>query len=40
VSIGLAVSVPATTPRALIEQADRALYLAKRSGKNCVKLAE
>jgi diguanylate cyclase (GGDEF)-like protein len=40
VSIGLAVSVAGTTPRTLIEQSDQALYLAKRSGKNCVRVME
>jgi PleD family two-component response regulator len=39
-SIGLAVSSPAVSARELIARADRALYLAKRAGKNCVRVAE
>ncbi len=38
-SIGLAVSSPGMTAHDLIESADRALYLAKRAGKNCVRVA-
>jgi diguanylate cyclase (GGDEF)-like protein len=34
VSIGLTVSTPTSTARELVERADRALYHAKRSGKN------
>jgi diguanylate cyclase len=34
VSIGLAVSTANSTARELVERADRALYHAKRSGKN------
>jgi len=39
-SIGLAVSTAAVSARELITRADRALYLAKRAGKNCVRVAE
>ena len=39
-SIGLAVSTGAVSARELITRADRALYLAKRAGKNCVRVAE
>jgi diguanylate cyclase (GGDEF)-like protein len=39
VSIGLAVSSPGMTAHDLIESADRALYLAKRAGKNRVTVA-
>jgi diguanylate cyclase (GGDEF)-like protein len=39
-SIGLAVSSPYVSARALIARADRALYLAKRAGKNCVCVAD
>ena len=39
-SIGLAVSSPSISARELITRADRALYLAKRAGKNCVRVAE
>jgi diguanylate cyclase (GGDEF)-like protein len=40
VSIGIASSSTITSPRELIERADQALYLAKRSGKNQVKVYE
>jgi diguanylate cyclase (GGDEF)-like protein len=39
-SIGLAISQPTISARELITRADRALYLAKRAGKNCVRVAE
>jgi diguanylate cyclase (GGDEF)-like protein len=39
VSIGLAVSSPGMSGHDLIESADRALYLAKRAGKNRVRVA-
>lgn len=40
VSIGIAVAMPSTDFRyaLLLQQADRALYLAKNSGKNCASL--
>jgi diguanylate cyclase len=37
VSIGVSAHAAADTPAALIGRADRALYLAKASGKNCVR---
>ena len=40
VSIGLAVSSPGMSAHELIDTADRALYLAKRAGKNRVRVAE
>ena len=39
VSIGLAVSSPGMSAHDLIDSADRALYLAKRAGKNRVRVA-
>jgi diguanylate cyclase (GGDEF)-like protein len=39
VSVGLAVSSPSSTARELVERADRALYHAKRSGKNRISAA-
>lgn len=39
-SIGLAVSSPSVSGRDLIARADRALYLAKRAGKNCVRMSD
>jgi diguanylate cyclase (GGDEF)-like protein len=39
-SIGLAVSSNDSTGRELIARADQALYMAKRAGKNCVRVAE
>jgi diguanylate cyclase (GGDEF)-like protein len=40
ISIGMAVSEPETTATDLIARADQALYLAKRSGKNRVAVAD
>jgi diguanylate cyclase (GGDEF)-like protein len=37
-SIGLAVSMANISGRELIARADHALYLAKRDGKNCVRI--
>lgn len=37
VSIGVSVSAAGDTPSALVGRADKALYLAKASGKNCVR---
>ncbi|MCU0560759.1 MAG: diguanylate cyclase [Desulfobacterales bacterium] len=37
VSIGVSVSAAEDTPSALVGRADKALYLAKASGKNCVR---
>ena len=40
VSIGGAVAAsPATTLEALMQQADRCLYAAKRAGRNCVRFS-
>jgi diguanylate cyclase len=39
VSIGLAVSSPGMSAHDLIDSADQALYLAKRAGKNRVRVA-
>ena len=39
-SFGVAASIPGEiNPEALIERADEALYLAKRSGRNCFRVA-
>ena len=46
VTISLGVSTfnvnnnPVTSPKVLVEQADRALYVSKRNGRNCVTFAE
>jgi diguanylate cyclase (GGDEF)-like protein len=39
-SIGIAVGVPGLSSVQLITQADRALYRAKASGRDCVRIAE
>ena len=41
ISLGVASVVPklGTSPATLVAAADRALYQAKRSGRNCVELA-
>jgi diguanylate cyclase (GGDEF)-like protein len=39
-SIGLAGSSPELSGSELIARADRTLYLAKRAGKNCVRIAD
>jgi diguanylate cyclase (GGDEF)-like protein len=39
-SIGIAFSSPTDTLRTLVERSDRALYLAKESGRNMVKSEE
>jgi diguanylate cyclase len=36
VSVGVATLRPGDTPQSLIDRADRCLYAAKRSGRNCV----
>jgi len=36
-SIGIAFSKQSDTPKTLIDRADRALYLAKQSGRNAIK---
>jgi diguanylate cyclase (GGDEF)-like protein len=38
VSLGLAVLASDSTPHELVARADRALYLAKAAGKNCVRM--
>jgi diguanylate cyclase (GGDEF)-like protein len=40
ISIGVAVLAPDNTAQDLIGRADRALYVAKAEGKNCVRMAE
>jgi diguanylate cyclase (GGDEF)-like protein len=37
VSVGLTVSTSASAPSQLLERADRALYMAKHAGKNCIR---
>ncbi len=37
ISVGLAQSRPSDSPDDLVKRADKALYLAKDSGKNCVR---
>jgi len=39
-SIGIGIASPETTGADLVARADRALYLAKREGKNCIRMAE
>ncbi len=39
ISVGVAVLAPDNTAQDLIARADRALYVAKAEGKNCVRLA-
>jgi len=40
VSLGVAELRPGDSPEALLDRADRALYQAKRGGRNCVRLAD
>ncbi|MGC8754137.1 MAG: GGDEF domain-containing protein [Thermosulfidibacteraceae bacterium] len=37
ISIGIAEATKEDSPKSLIERADKALYLAKRDGKNCIR---
>ena len=39
ISVGVAVLKPENTAQDLISRADRALYVAKGEGKNCVRMA-